>query len=290
MYINIYIYIYTHSHIYIHLFYLRPILKSDLAPKTKTAFEFSLRPETKEWLHFVKQTLLCLVSPIFLFIYFRSGSDVSEPCHGRVCYRELHIVFFFVRLWCNRVPPREGSAVLPCNACLAVCVLHCNTLLHTAHWCSVQQCVAMQHASVLQCVATLFFLEGPGATESPLLPRGFVCCSCNQIHCCNTVPPIQQVSSDAIYQCLFVGREDETRRCMLQCIAVWYSVLQCVAVCCNVLQCVAMCCSVLKTGQDVACCSVLQCVENGTRCCVSENDSLWHATRCNTQSLWHTRL
>ena len=118
----------------------------------------------------------------------------------------------------------------------------------------------MQHASVLQCVPTLIFLQGPGATESPLLPRGGVCCSCNQIHCCNTVPPIRQVSSDAIYECLLVGREDETRRCMLQCIAVWYSVLQCVAVCCNVLQCVAMCCSVLKTGQDVACCSMLQYV------------------------------
>ena len=39
--------------------------------------------------------------------------------------------------------------------------------------------------------------------------------------------------------------------CVLQCVAVCYSVLQCVAVCCSVLQCVhlAMCCRVLQCAE-----------------------------------------
>jgi len=41
--------------------------------------------------------------------------------------------------------------------------------------------------------------------------------------------------------------------CVLQCVAVCYSVLQCIAVYCSVLQCIAVHCSVAVRG------SVLQC-------------------------------
>jgi len=51
--------------------------------------------------------------------------------------------------------------------------------------------------------------------------------------------------------------------CVLQCVAVCYSVLQCVTVCYSVLQCVAVCCSVLQCV--AVCCSVLQWVHCRSR-------------------------
>ena len=49
-----------------------------------------------------------------------------------------------------------------------------------------------------------------------------------------------------------------SRRCVLQCVAVCCSVLQCVAVCCSVKQCVAVCCSVLQCVAVCCSCGVLQ--------------------------------
>ena len=48
------------------------------------------------------------------------------------------------------------------------------------------------------------------------------------------------------------------KRCVLQCVALCYSLLQCASVYCFVLQRVVVCCSILQS--NAVCCSVLQCV------------------------------
>jgi len=76
--------------------------------------------------------------------------------------------------------------------------------------------------------------------------------------------------------------------CVLQCVAVCYSVLQCVAVYCSVSLCVAVCCSVL---QCVAVCwpeTFLTCGRAVSHICLQRtaiccNTRQHIATHCNTQ-------
>jgi len=96
---------------------------------------------------------------------------------------------------------------------------------------------------VLQCVAVC----------CSVLPCVVVCCrvlQCVAVCCCATF----WRNTDA-----YVWRRQSfirvtrlihvcgmTYPCVVECVAVCWSVLQCVAVCCSVLQCVAVCCSVLQ--------------------------------------------
>jgi len=61
-----------------------------------------------------------------------------------------------------------------------------------------------------------------------------VCCSVTQ---CVT----HELAQGCVLGCVRTLFFKSALQCVLQCVAMWYSVLQCVAVCCCVWQCVAVC-------------------------------------------------
>jgi len=156
-----------------------------------------------------------------------------------------------------------------CSVCVAVHVLQC--MCCSVCWHKVQCCIGIGCVSaavcVLQCVCC-----------SPCVAVYVLQCLCwHKVQCCIGIGCVCETNTHTVLaaggrmlqcfqvccsapQCVCLGMRCCTMQalgfCVLQYVAVCYSVLQCAAACCSALQCV---CVGMECG-SVCVTSVLQCV------------------------------